>query len=128
MKVIINEIPKEFQIKPYTCDQYLVNGHLKTWKGATSNVYSTIKTRDSSGELVSTLLGSIPDMETPPALEALEAAEMAFQRGQGLWPTMKVGDRLKHMETFVEKMKEHREEVVKLLMWEICKNKSDSYK
>ena len=128
MKVIINEIPKEFQIKPYTCDQYLVNGHLKTWKGATSNVYSTIKTKDSSGELVPTLLGSIPDMETPPALEALEAAEMAFQRGQGLWPTMKVGDRLKHMETFVEKMKEHREEVVKLLMWEICKNKSDSYK
>ena len=128
MKVMINEIPKEFQIKPYTCDQYLVNGHLKTWKGATSNVYSTIKTKDSSGELVPTLLGSIPDMETPPALEALEAAEMAFQRGQGLWPTMKVGDRLKHMETFVEKMKEHREEVVKLLMWEICKNKSDSYK
>ncbi len=128
MKVTINEIPKEFQIKPYACDQYLVNGHLKTWKGATSNVYSTIKTVDSSGELVPTLLGSIPDMETASALEALEAAEMAFQRGQGLWPTMKVGDRLKHMETFVEKMKEHREEVVKLLMWEICKNKSDSYK
>ena len=128
MKVTINEIPKEFQIKPYSCDQYLVNGHLKTWKGATSNVYSTIKTVDSSGELVPTLLGSIPDMETASALEALEAAEIAFQRGQGLWPTMKVGDRLKHMETFVEKMKEHREEVVKLLMWEICKNKSDSYK
>lgn len=32
------------------------------------------------------------------------------------------------METFVEKMKAHREEIVKLLMWEICKNKSDSYK
>ena len=41
---------------------------------------------------------------------------------------MSVTDRLKCMETFVEKMKTHRETVVKLLMWEICKNKSDSYK
>jgi glyceraldehyde-3-phosphate dehydrogenase (NADP+) len=32
------------------------------------------------------------------------------------------------MEIFVEKMKTHRETVVKLLMWEICKNKTDSYK
>ncbi|MFQ3340776.1 MAG: glyceraldehyde-3-phosphate dehydrogenase (NADP+) [Flavobacteriaceae bacterium] len=128
MKATINEIPKEFQIKPYSCNQYLVNGQLKTWKGAITNVYSAIKTPDATAEMVPTLLGSIPDMETASALEALEAAEMAFQRGQGLWPTMKVGDRLKHMEIFVEKMKEHREEVVKLLMWEICKNKSDSYK
>ena len=67
-------------------------------------------------------------METDSALEALDAAKTAFNRGQGLWPTMKVGERLKCMETFVEKMKFHREEVVKLLMWEICKNKSDSYK
>ncbi len=67
-------------------------------------------------------------METPAALEALKAAEKAFQRGQGIWPTMRVGERLKCMEIFVEKMKLHREEVVKLLMWEICKNKSDSYK
>ena len=41
---------------------------------------------------------------------------------------MKVSERLKCMHNFVEKMKLHREEVVKLLMWEICKNKSDAYK
>ena len=67
-------------------------------------------------------------MESPDALDALKAAEKAFQRCQGLWPTMRVGERLKCMETFVEKMKLHREEIVKLLMLEICKNKSDSYK
>lgn len=128
MNVNLSAVPKEFQIQPYKCDQYLVNGQLKTWKGNTTNVYSTIQSSNEAGEMVPTLLGSIPDMETESAIEALNAAEMAFQRGQGLWPTMKVGDRLKCMETFVEKMKEHREEVVKLLMWEICKNKSDSYK
>ena len=128
MNVNLSAVPKEFQIQPFKCDQYLVNGQLKTWKGNITNVYSTIQSSNEAGEMVPTLLGSIPDMETESAIEALNAAEMAFQRGQGLWPTMKVGDRLKCMETFVEKMKEHREEVVKLLMWEICKNKSDSYK
>ena len=128
MKVNLNEVPTEFHVQPHVCDQYLINGQLKTWKGNTTDVFSTIKTLNESGERVPTLLGSIPDMETETAMEALKAAEMAFQRGQGIWPTMKVGDRLRCMETFVEKMKEHREEVVKLLMWEICKNKSDSYK
>jgi len=128
MTTKIAEIPKEVQVTPHVCDRYLVDGELKTWKGNTTEVFSTIQSPNGSGEMVPTLLGSIPDMETPDALEALNAAEKAFKRGQGLWPTMRVGERLKCMETFVEKMKLHREEVVKLLMWEICKNKSDSYK
>ena len=128
MTTKIADIPKEFHITPYACDRYLVDGELKTWKGNTTEVFSTIQTPNASGEMAPTLLGTIPDMETPAALEALKAAEKAFNRGQGLWPTMRVGERLKCMETFVEKMKVHREEVVKLLMWEICKNKSDSYK
>jgi glyceraldehyde-3-phosphate dehydrogenase (NADP+) len=128
MTTKIAEIPKEVQVTPHVCDRYLVDGELKTWKGNTTEVFSTIQSPNGSGEMAPTLLGSIPDMETPDALEALNAAEKAFKRGQGLWPTMRVGERLKCMETFVEKMKLHREEVVKLLMWEICKNKSDSYK
>ncbi|MEK9566620.1 MAG: NADP-dependent glyceraldehyde-3-phosphate dehydrogenase [Flavobacteriaceae bacterium] len=128
MTTKIADIPKEFHVTPYACDRYLVDGELKTWKGNTTEVFSTIQTPNASGEMAPTLLGTIPDMETPAALEALKAAEKAFNRGQGLWPTMRVGERLKCMETFVEKMKVHREEVVKLLMWEICKNKSDSYK
>ncbi len=128
MTTKIADIPKEFHVTSYACDRYLVDGELKTWKGNTTEVFSTIQTPNASGEMAPTLLGTIPDMETPAALEALKAAEKAFNRGQGLWPTMRVGERLKCMETFVEKMKVHREEVVKLLMWEICKNKSDSYK
>jgi len=123
MNTITTQIPEEFQVQPLACDEYLINGKIKKWKGATSEVYSVIPTEGQP-----TLLGTIPDMETDTALEALEAAEKAFNRGQGLWPTMKVGERLKCMEIFVKKMKTHREEVVKLLMWEICKNKSDSYK
>ena len=114
--------------QPIHCSQYLVDGELKTWEGGRSDVFSTIYTENDNGEVGPTLLGSIPDMETDAALDALNAAERAFNRGQGLWPTMKVKDRLKCLENFAEKMKEHREEVVELLMWEIAKNKADSYK
>src|SRR5690606_7663324 len=43
-------------------------------------------------------------------------------------PTMKVKDRIVCMQDFVKKMQVKREEVVKLLMWEIGKSKADSYK
>ena len=124
----ITEIPEEFQISPINCDSYLINGKLKKWKGDKTSVYSTIQTPNKDGTLKPTLLGSIPDMGTESAIEALKSAEEAYGRGKGLWPTMKVAERLKCMEIFVKKMKEHREIVVKLLMWEICKNKDDSYK
>ncbi|MEX0359714.1 MAG: aldehyde dehydrogenase family protein, partial [Allomuricauda sp.] len=82
----------------------------------------------STKEYTHTVLGSIPNMGEEEALEALNAAIGAFDQGQGLWPTMKVKDRIECMESFVKKMEEKREEVVKLLMWEIGKSMPDSYK
>jgi len=41
---------------------------------------------------------------------------------------MSVGDRIKHVERFVRRMIEVREEVVNMLMWEIGKTRSDSEK
>ena len=61
-------------------------------------------------------------------VEAINSAVAAFDRGKGDWPTMKVKDRIACMNTFVEKMRPHREEVVRLLMWEIGKTKNDAYK
>jgi glyceraldehyde-3-phosphate dehydrogenase (NADP+) len=59
--------------------------------------------------------------------EAVDAADAAFNNGQGVWPTMKVADR-KSMTRFVTQMEATREEVVKYLMWEIGKSLSDSQK
>ena len=91
----ISDIPKQYQIKPIDCDSYLVNGQIKKWNGKTTNVYSSIRTPNEKGVLAPTLLGSIPDMETESALEALKSAENAYGKGKGLWPTMKVSERLK---------------------------------
>lgn len=119
-------IQKEDRIEhPIHLKTYLVDGELKTWNGQTSEVYSTISSTETYKP---TLLGSIPNNGEKEALEALEAALKAWGNGKGLWPTMKVKDRIDCMERFVAKMEEKREEVVKLLMWEIAKTKPDAYK
>nr|WP_299068472.1 NADP-dependent glyceraldehyde-3-phosphate dehydrogenase [uncultured Allomuricauda sp.] len=126
MKKTTLEIPEEFQIKEQIHQQeYLVNGELKKWNGNSTEVFSTIS---STVEYAPTLLGSIPDMGEPEAMDALDAAVGAYNQGQGVWPTMKVKDRIECMEAFVKKMEAKREEVVKLLMWEIGKSLPDSQK
>ncbi len=119
-------IPEEFQIKkPLHQKKYLINGELKTWEGNTAQVFSTISSTD---EYKPTLLGSIPDMGEPEAMEALNAAVEAYDRGKGIWPTMHVKDRIECMEKFVGQMESKRDEIVKLLMWEIGKSLPDSRK
>ncbi len=104
---------------------YLIGGELLHWDGKTSEVFSTIS---STPEYTPTLLGSIPDMGETEALKALDAALMAYDKGKGTWPTMKVKDRIACMERFLEQMKSKREQTVALLMWEIGKSLPDSQK
>ncbi|RZW40550.1 MAG: NADP-dependent glyceraldehyde-3-phosphate dehydrogenase, partial [Flavobacteriaceae bacterium] len=120
------EIPNQYKITSLLHQKsYLVSGELKAWKGDTSEVYSTISSTDNYKP---TLLGTVPDLGENEANEALTSALNAYDKGQGLWPTMKVEARIKCMEKFVKQMKTKREEVVKLLMWEIGKNLPDSEK
>ncbi|MFC4722405.1 NADP-dependent glyceraldehyde-3-phosphate dehydrogenase [Geojedonia litorea] len=120
------EIPEHFKIQSLIHQNtYLVSGELKPWRGETSEVYSTIS---STKDYKPTLLGTIPILGENEALEALDSASQAYNKGQGLWPTMKVVDRIACMEKFVTQMKTKRDEVVKLLMWEIGKNLPDSEK
>ena len=119
MSTLSNSFPN-----PIHSNKYLVNGVLKPWTGAKAEVYSNIYYENGAP----TLLGSVPDMDTEAANEAINSAVGAFDKGKGDWPTMKVKDRIACMNTFVEKMRPHREEVVRLLMWEIGKTKNDACK
>ncbi len=119
-------LPDQFQItEEIHQKQYLINGELKTWSGNTAEIYSSISSTDTYKP---TFLGTVPDMGEPEALEALDAALNAYSKGQGVWPTMQVKDRIECMENFVEKMSTKREEIVNLLMWEIGKSLPDSQK
>lgn len=118
--------PEEYKIKqPLHQDSFLINGKLKKWSGEMTNIYSTIS---STEKYKPTLVGSIPALTEKEALESLDAACAAYDKGKGLWPTMKVSDRIECMEKFVVQMKTKRDEVVKLLMWEIGKSLTDSQK
>lgn len=122
-------IPKNFQLDSLIHqDSYLVNNTLIKWTGDMANVYSPILTPDADGKLSKTLLGTVPNLTEKEALQALDAACIAYDKGQGEWPTMKVADRIACMETFVGKMKTKRDEVVKYLVWEICKTVADAEK
>lgn len=126
METTVSLIPEAFRInEPINQKIYLVNGELKEWDGATTDVYSTIS---STSEYAPTLLGSVPDMAEKEAIEALDAAVKAYDQGQGVWPTMKVRDRIECMEKFVRIMETKRNQVVKYLMWEIGKTLPDSEK
>jgi len=74
------------------------------------------------------ILGSAPLLDADTALTALDAAVQAYDKGRGAWPNMRVAERIQHVETFLARMREQRQAVVKLLMWEIGKNLKDSEK
>ena len=123
------EIPETYKISsPLLLNQFVLDGELRQWHGNSADVRSTILSVNDSGDIEETLLGHVPQMGKKEALEALNSASQAFDRGRGEWPTMKVGHRIKCLEKFVHQMALKREEVVKLLMWEIGKNLNDSEK
>ena len=124
---MLHPVPHEFDIKePIKHKTFLINGKIATWKGEFSEVKSTILS--SKKNIPYKLIGYSPKMDEKHALKALEAANKAYNNGTGKWPTMKVYERINCMQKFVDLMKGKRDEVVKLLMWEIGKNLNDSRK
>ena len=123
--MIVQSLVKPPQVN---CNQYLIGGKLHTWEGSmaevSSNIYLTVK----DGAHSQTVIGEVPEMDEESALKAMDAALDAFKRGKGLWPTMKVKERMACMEKFVAIMATKRDIIVELLMWEIGKNKADAAK
>ncbi len=122
-----SQIPAEYRIEELHQREYLVNGEMKPWDGEVSEVYSPICIPGPDG-LQRKLIGSYPLGTEKEAMDALEAAEAAYNNGRGEWPTMSVADRIKCMQKFVYKMVEQRDLVIKLIMWEIGKSLADSTK
>jgi glyceraldehyde-3-phosphate dehydrogenase (NADP+) len=121
-------IPAQWRLgEPLEQRDYLVAGELRRWDGPLATVRSPVWLKDGDGER-QVILGSAPLLDADTALSALDAAVQAYDKGRGAWPTMRVAERIQHVETFLARMREQREAVVKLLMWEIGKNLKDSEK
>ena len=121
-------IPEQYRLHGQTEQrEYLVDGELRLWQGPLATVHSPIHLATEAGD-EQVILGSTPQLDADAALEALDAAVRAYDNGQGAWPTMRVADRIRHVEAFLARMREQRDAVVTLLMWEIGKNLKDSEK
>lgn len=122
------DIPKQFWIDaPVEQREVLVNGELRRLTGATQEVFSPVCIDTGEG-LKRHRIGSFPLMTENEALEALDAAVAAYDQGRGVWPTMAVSARIRHVQEFAGRMRERRDEVVRLLMWEIGKTLKDAQK
>ncbi|WP_271196065.1 aldehyde dehydrogenase family protein, partial [Azotobacter vinelandii] len=120
------DIPEQYRPgAPLEQRDYLVDGELRRWDGPLAAVRSPIHLKTAKGD-EQVVLGSTPLLDAGAALSALDAAVRAYDNGQGLWPSLPVAGRIQHVETFLARMREQREAVVKLLMWEIGKNLKDA--
>ncbi len=121
-------IPEQHRIaSPIEQRQYLSDGVMKDWTGPQQDVLSPLG-KASEGGFRRRRIGSYPLLTDEQALEALDAACRAYDHGRGAWPTMSVEQRIAHVETFTYRMQEQRDEVVRLLMWEIGKTLPDAEK
>lgn len=123
-----NEIPATARLAaPVEQREYLIDGELRRLDGATQEVFSPICIRTAAG-LERQRIGSFPLMTPAEALAVLDAAVAAYDNGRGAWPTMAVSERIRHVQLFAAGMKARRDEVVRLLMWEIGKTLRDAEK
>lgn len=121
-------IPEQYRISERIEQrEYLINGELRRWAGKLNPVLSPVFV-ERGGKPVQKDIGSTPLLTSTESLDALDAAVRAYDLGRGEWPTKSVSDRIVHVEQFLAGMRAKRDEVVKLLMWEIGKTLKDSEK
>ena len=104
---------------------YVLNGKLHEWSGKSVPVHAPIYYNGNSEQIT---IGTQPMMESSDALNAVDSAAAAYKLGTGLWPQYGVRKRIECVEQFVVGLKSKRNEIAKLLMWEICKTQPDAEK
>jgi glyceraldehyde-3-phosphate dehydrogenase (NADP+) len=125
---ILEAVPPQHRL-PGLVEQsaWLCGGALHDWDGPVQRVLSPVCV-PSPGGPKQAVIGSYPLMGAEQALAALAAAGAAWDHGRGPWPTMSVSRRLAHVEDFAARMALRRDEVVRLIMWEIGKSLPDARK
>ncbi|WP_322978498.1 NADP-dependent glyceraldehyde-3-phosphate dehydrogenase [Pseudomonas sp. C11] len=123
------QIPEQYRLDtPIEQREYLLDGELHTWEGPLASVRSPVCLTRNDGSVEQVVLGSAPLMDADAALAALDAAVRAYDNGQGLWPNLRVAERIRHVQSFLARMRQQRDVVVRLLMWEIGKSLKDAEK
>jgi glyceraldehyde-3-phosphate dehydrogenase (NADP+) len=87
-------------------------------------VNGEIRTFTKKSQPIATAIYAGGDKDT--AMDALAAAQRAWDRGLGTWPTMSIQGRVKAMHGFLQDYKAGKQQMAELLMWDICKSAKDA--
>mmetsp|Transcript_3427 Transcript_3427/g.7130 ORF Transcript_3427/g.7130 Transcript_3427/m.7130 type:complete len:531 (-) Transcript_3427:379-1971(-) len=125
-------------IAPPTCDtaacegrpfvdgrKVLCNGIVSDWEGPVQEVYAPIFKEGTQEKI---LIGYQARMAESDALAALDAATASWNHGRGAWALASPAHRVAKIQELVVELKKHREQIVNVLMWEICKTSADAAK
>jgi glyceraldehyde-3-phosphate dehydrogenase (NADP+) len=99
----------------------VLNGEIKTFTKKSEPIATAIY---AGGERV--VISEFGMCDKDVALEALAAAQGAWGKGLGKWPTMSIQDRVKAMHGFLQDYKAGKQQMAELLMWDICKSAKDA--
>jgi glyceraldehyde-3-phosphate dehydrogenase (NADP+) len=123
-----DQIPEQYRLAEQLHQrEYLSNGEMLPWDGEVHTVLSPVCIQSPEG-LQRKVIGTYPLCTEKESFDALDAAVAAYDNGRGTWPTMSVEDRITCVEKFTQRIIQKKDEVVKLLMWEIGKSHADSVK
>lgn len=122
--VAVHEHDVYYQNKPFVDGaKTFFGGKIQSYTGHSETVTSPIldgKTQKRAS------IGRIAQMKREEMDAVLTSAKQAWDRGQGIWPQMTMAQRIAAIERVVASLKQRRDEIVTVLMWEICKNKDDA--
>ncbi|MBO9666175.1 MAG: aldehyde dehydrogenase family protein [Bdellovibrio sp.] len=105
---------------PLINGRVLINGTLRDSGFESQPVHSTCDKDQAK------IIGTTPHVSLVVLMEAVESAAKSWNKGLGDWPTARMEDRVRAVQTFRDKMITQRELVCRLLMWEIGKTWADA--
>lgn len=117
---ISKEQQDTFRIPFVDGGQVFVHGHIKAYNGKITNVTSPIVNLETSQPIV---IGRMAQMSEDDLPSIIETATQAWDDGQGVWPQMTFSERITALEHAMELLRLRREEIIDILVWEICKVK-----
>jgi len=124
LSAYVAETDPNYNQKPYVDGaKSFYGGIIREYGGKVEDVTSPILT-SPKGERV--VIGKLAQMNSADVAEVLNSAKTAWAKGRGIWPQMSAKQRIESLEKVVVSLKEIRSEIIKVLMWEICKNADDA--
>ncbi len=100
-----------------------MGGTILEWQGEFKEIFSPVEDAESHQKIS---LGRLPQLDEATSRQVLEYARVAWNHGTGEWPQMPIHKRIETIESLVFRLREIRDKIIEILMWEICKTRKDA--